>query len=119
MLNPSSVFCARVLAVMACSVAMITSVMAADHAKPIASPASSSPASLSLPKKECTDQPASEWLSEEEFKLLIRHRGYKNFKFKIVYNSCYEIYGMDAQDQLIEAYFNPVNAKLNRLNTIK
>lgn len=70
-------------------------------------------------KKECTDLPASEWLSEEEFKVLMRYRGYKDFKFKIVYQSCYEIYGYDAKNELVEAYFNPTNAKLNRANSIK
>ncbi|MFZ6774889.1 PepSY domain-containing protein [Undibacterium sp. SXout7W] len=114
MFIPMSAGCIRWLTVAVCSLGVIFPVAAADHTK-----SASLPASSSVAKKECTDQPVSEWLSEEEFKLLIRHRGYKNFKFKIVYNSCYEIYGMDAQDQLIEAYFNPVNAKLNRLNTIK
>lgn len=70
-------------------------------------------------KKECTALPVSEWLPEEEFKVLMRHRGYKDFKFKIVYQSCYEIYGYDAKNQLIEAYFNPSNAKLDRMNVIQ
>ena len=77
------------------------------------------PLPLIATKKECTALPASEWLSEEEFAVLMRHRGYKNFKLKIVYQSCYEIYGYDAKNQLVEAYFNPTHAKLNRANTIK
>ena len=83
---------------------------AEEKSKPLASP---------VVKKECTDLPASEWLSEEEFKVLMRYRGYKDFKLKIVYQSCYEIYGYDAKNDLVEAYFNPSNAKLNRANTIK
>lgn len=72
-----------------------------------------------IQKKTCTDLPVSEWLSEEEFLILMRHRGYKDFKFKVIYQSCYEIYGYDAKNQLIEAYFNPTNAKLSRSNTVK
>lgn len=73
---------------------------------------------MAVQKKNCTDLPVSEWLSEEEFLVLMRHRGYKDFKFKIVYQSCYEIYGYDAKNRLIEAYFNPTNARLNRSTTV-
>jgi hypothetical protein len=88
----------------------VSQVFAEEKSKPLANP---------VVKKECTDLPTSEWLSEEEFKVLMRYRGYKDFKLKIVYQSCYEIYGYDAKNDLVEAYFNPSNAKLNRANTIK
>lgn len=64
----------------------------------------------------CTDEPRSEWLPEDEMRLLAEHRGYRIKTFKIANGSCYEIYGFDRQGQIVEAYFNPVTSRLVRQN---
>jgi hypothetical protein len=64
----------------------------------------------------CTSLPRSEWLPEEEMKLLAQHRGYRIKTFKVANNSCYEIYGFDRDNRIVEAYFNPVTARLVRQN---
>ena len=64
----------------------------------------------------CTNAPRSEWFSEEEMKLLAQHRGYRIKTFKVASNSCYEVYGFDRTNRIVEAYFNPVTARLVRQN---
>lgn len=71
-----------------------------------------------IPDKGCTTRPKSEWLSVEEMALLARHRGYKFERVKIPYESCYEIYGTNQAGDLVEAYFDPSNAKLVRQNVV-
>ena len=48
--------------------------------------------------------------------LLAKHRGYRIKTFKVINNSCYEIYGFDREGRIVEAYFNPVTARLVRQN---
>lgn len=64
----------------------------------------------------CTAAPRSEWLPEDEMRLLAEHRGYRIKTFKVANGSCYEIYGFDRQGQIVEAYFNPVTSRLVRQN---
>ena len=64
----------------------------------------------------CTSAPRSEWLPEDEMKLLAQHRGYRIKTFKVANNSCYEVYGFDRDNRIVEAYFNPVTARLVRQN---
>ncbi len=64
----------------------------------------------------CTSAPRSEWLPEDEMKLLAQHRGYRIKTFKVASNSCYEVYGFDRDNRIVEAYFNPVTARLVRQN---
>lgn len=64
----------------------------------------------------CTNAPRSEWLPEDEMKLLAEHRGYRIKTFKVASNSCYEVYGFDRANRIVEAYFNPVTARLVRQN---
>ena len=59
------------------------------------------------------------WLDADEFKLLAAHRGYKTVVFMVTYGACYEIYGYDRDGNLVEAYFNPVNARLMRSNRVQ
>lgn len=83
--------------------------------------AASSPIGISREKasEQCTTAPRSEWLSEDEMKLLAQHRGYRIKTFKIANNSCYEIYGFDREGRIVEAYFNPVTSRLVRQNTAR
>lgn len=62
-------------------------------------------------KKNCTDLPKSQWMSEQSFKQKVEAEGYKIRKFKQP-GTCYEIYGTNKQGQKIEAYFNPVDASI-------
>ncbi len=64
----------------------------------------------------CTTVPRAEWLPEDEMRLLAEHRGYRIKTFKVANNSCYEVYGFDRTGQIVEAYFNPVTARLVRQN---
>jgi hypothetical protein len=64
----------------------------------------------------CTSAPRSEWLPEDEMRLLAQHRGYRIKTFKVANNSCYEVYGFDRDNRIVEAYFNPVTARLVRQN---
>ncbi|MFZ6710091.1 PepSY domain-containing protein [Undibacterium sp. TC9W] len=67
----------------------------------------------------CTTLNKSEWLSQDEMALLAKHRGYQFEKVKISYESCYEIYGSNREGDLVEAYFDPSNARLIRQNIVK
>lgn len=67
----------------------------------------------------CTTAPKSEWLPEEEMKLLAEHRGYRIKTFKLAKGNCYEVYGFDKDGRIVEAYFNPVTSKLVRQNIAK
>jgi hypothetical protein len=69
-------------------------------------------------KKMCTTAAKENWLTKEEFLLLMNHRGYKVQTFKIIYESCYEMYGFDKSGRIVEAYFNPENAQLSRQNYV-
>jgi hypothetical protein len=64
----------------------------------------------------CTTAPRADWLPEDEMRLLAEHRGYRIKTFKVANNSCYEVYGFDRTGQIVEAYFNPVTARLVRQN---
>jgi hypothetical protein len=64
-----------------------------------------------LAKKNCTDRPKSEWMTEADFKKKVEEMGYKIRKFKQP-GTCYEIYGTDKDGQKVEIYFNPVDASV-------
>ena len=64
----------------------------------------------------CTAEPRSEWIAEDEMKLLAQHRGYRIKTFKISKTNCYEIYGFDHKGLIVEAYFNPITTRLTRQN---
>lgn len=67
----------------------------------------------------CTQAPRSEWIDEAEMRLLAQHRGYRIKTFKVANGNCYEVYGFDRNDQIVEAYFDPVTTRLVRLNIAK
>lgn len=64
----------------------------------------------------CTTVPRSEWITEDEMKLLAQHRGYKIKTFKVAKGNRYEVYGFDRHGQIVEAYFNPATSRLVREN---
>lgn len=67
----------------------------------------------------CTQAPRSEWIDEAEMRLLAEHRGYRIQTFKVANGNCYEVYGFDRNNQIVEAYFDPVSTRLVRLNIAK
>jgi len=60
----------------------------------------------------CTTAPTSDWMAEDEMKLLVLHRGYRIKTFKVSKTNCYEVYGFDREGRIVEAYFNPVTTRL-------
>lgn len=93
---------------------------AQNGAAPSAVAASAAPAVPTYSRHKtsdfCTTAPRSEWIAEEEMKLLAQHRGYRIKTFKISKTNCYEIYGFDHKGQIVEAYFNPITTRLARQN---
>lgn len=71
------------------------------------------------PSDACTTAAQSEWLTQDEMKLLAEHRGYRIKTFKLAKGNCYEVYGFDKDGRIVEAYFNPVTSKLVRQNVAK
>jgi hypothetical protein len=64
--------------------------------------------------KNCTNEPKEKWMKVEDFKAKIRDKGFTINKFKQP-GSCYEIYGIDKDGRKIEAYFNPVDASISKI----
>ena len=66
---------------------------------------------VAFAKKDCTDRPKEEWMSEADFKKKVEEKGYKINKFKQP-GTCYEIYGLNAEGKKVEIYFNPVDTSI-------
>lgn len=67
----------------------------------------------------CTTAARSEWIDEDEMKLLVLHRGYRIKTFKVSKTNCYEIYGFDKENHVVEAYFHPLTTRLMLQNIAK
>lgn len=65
-------------------------------------------------KKDCTNESKDKWMKIEDFKSLVTKKGFKIRKFKQP-GTCYEIYGKDKDGKEVEVYFNPVNAKIVKI----
>lgn len=90
-----------------------------NAAAPTASAAQAKAASgysRAMDSQTCTTAPRSSWLAEDEMRLLAEHRGYRIKTFKIDKNNCYEVYGFDRQNRVVEAYFDPVTSRLVHQN---
>lgn len=64
--------------------------------------------------KNCTDQPKEKWMKIEDFKSLVKKKGFTIDKFKQP-GTCYEIYGKDKDGKEVEVYFNPVDASITKI----
>ncbi len=96
----------------------------AQTAREAADTAKESPKALSSIAREkalefCTKAPRSEWIDEAEMRLLAQHRGYRIKTFKVANGNCYEVYGFNRDNQIVEAYFDPVTTRLVRLNVAR
>lgn len=91
-----------------------TSVKAPSPKTSGAVPAASATVSYSRHKISdfCTTAPRSEWIDEDEMKLLVLHRGYRIKTFKVSKTNCYEVYGFDKENRVVEAYFDPITTRL-------
>ncbi|RUO63642.1 PepSY domain-containing protein [Pseudidiomarina insulisalsae] len=61
---------------------------------------------------QCTTAPQSEWLDQAEFQARLVNEGYQINEFKVTEGNCYEIYGMDADGNKVEIYYNPVDGSV-------
>jgi hypothetical protein len=60
----------------------------------------------------CTTEPKAKWMSEEAIKAKIAALGYQKIRSFKVTESCYEIYGSDKDNKLVEVYFNPITGDI-------
>ena len=60
----------------------------------------------------CTTEPKGKWMSEEAIKAKIAALGYQNIRSFKVTESCYEIYGSNKENKLVEVYFNPITGDI-------
>ena len=63
--------------------------------------------------KTCGNAPQSEWMSEDAIRAKGAELGLDVRKVKVE-DGCYEIYGIDANKNRVEAYLNPVTGELVR-----
>jgi hypothetical protein len=62
---------------------------------------------------KCTSAAQSSWMSEDATKDLLMQQGYQEVrKIKVTEGNCYEVYGIDAQGNKVEAYLDPTNGNL-------
>lgn len=72
--------------------------------------------SRAMDTQTCTTAARNTWLPEAEMRLLAEHRGYRIKTFRVDKNNCYEVYGFDRQNRVVEAYFDPVTSRLVHQN---
>ena len=60
----------------------------------------------------CTTEPKEKWMSEAAIKAKIAALGYQKIRSFKVTESCYEIYGSDKENKLVEVYFNPITGDI-------
>jgi hypothetical protein len=60
----------------------------------------------------CTTEPKAKWMSEVAIKAKIAALGYHKIRSFKTTESCYEIYGSDKNNKLVEVYFNPVTGDI-------
>jgi hypothetical protein len=60
----------------------------------------------------CTTEPKTKWMSEDAIKAKIAALGYQKIRSFKATEACYEIYGSDKEDKLVEVYFNPVTGEI-------
>ncbi len=61
---------------------------------------------------QCTTAPESQWMDKAEFQAQLKSDGYTINEFVVTEGNCYEIYGMDADNNKVEIYFNPVDGNI-------
>jgi hypothetical protein len=77
--------------------------------------AGSAQASTPAEKVVCTDQPRSQWMSEQQARKRFKAADYLLVKFKISRGNCYEFYAIEHGGSIVEAYLHPVTGEAVRL----
>ncbi len=73
-------------------------------------------ASPALAGPECTKEPKSKWLTEEQMMGRIKDMGFRDIKnFHVSKGQCYEIYGYDKDGKKVEVYFHPITGQVAEL----
>jgi hypothetical protein len=65
-------------------------------------------------KMVCTDAPRSAWMSEQKARDLFKAADYALVQFSVSRGNCYEFYAIDRQNNVVEAYMNPITGQMER-----
>lgn len=68
--------------------------------------------SAAIAGPECTKEPASKWLPQDEMKAKIVSSGHKIEVFKTTSGNCYEIYGRNPAGKRVEIYYHPITGEV-------
>jgi len=69
---------------------------------------------------KCTDKPASSWKhKKKDAEKAAKDAGYDVRKTLITKGGCFEVYGVDKDDQIFELFYNPAEDKLKLVATVK
>ena len=78
------------------------------------------PVRASTPNEKvvCTDQPPSQWMSEQQARTLFKASSYMLVKFKVSKGRCHEFYAVERDGTVVEAYVHPVTGKTVRMTRV-
>ncbi|MDD2884294.1 MAG: PepSY domain-containing protein [Dechloromonas sp.] len=69
-------------------------------------------------KKNCTDLPRSQWLSEARIRQTFGADGYVVAQLKVSSTRCYEFYAIGQGGEIIEIYFHPISGEVIKRTVI-
>lgn len=75
-------------------------------------------ASTPSEKVVCTDQPRSQWMSEQQARALFKASNYLLVKFKVSKGRCHEFYAVEHDGTVVEAYLHPVTGEVIRMTRV-
>lgn len=81
--------------------------------------AGSAQASAPTEKVVCTDQPRSQWMSEQQARKPFKAADYMLVKFKISRGNCHEFYAVAHDGTVVEAYVHPITGEVVRMTRIQ
>jgi hypothetical protein len=73
--------------------------------------------SAALAGPECTKEPSSKWLPQEEMRGKILNAGFKIDVLKTTQGNCYEIYGRNPAGKRVEVYYHPITGEVVKSST--
>jgi hypothetical protein len=62
----------------------------------------------------CTEAPRSTWITEKQARDLFKAADYALVQFSVSRGNCYEFYAIDRQNNVVEAYMNPITGQMER-----
>ncbi|MEN9843815.1 MAG: hypothetical protein RLZZ612_1644 [Pseudomonadota bacterium] len=90
------------LAVAVGGVALLAALSGMAHASPPAE------------KIMCTEAPRSQWMSEQQARMMFKASSYALVRFKVSKGNCHEFYAVAANGDVVEAYLHPVTGAVVR-----